>query len=175
MKLRLAADRLHDSTVETRRAETLRFIPPTAEEMLFVEPIMMLYGMALECLLKSLAAKNGFVFVDESGPEPEFKAPNKNHNLVTLAKSEWVRLDPLTDQEEDLLERLTAFIRFAGRYPVGISWNSGSTEAEDGGYDPGPIWMPTDKALIDRLIGRMLMELAVPLDADGLPILPDSL
>jgi hypothetical protein len=73
----------------------------------------MLFGYAIECALKGLWVKKGNKivlngkYVGVSG--------SKDHDLVGLSKA--VGFSPTT-AEADVLQRLSKFVRFAGRYPI---------------------------------------------------------
>lgn len=73
----------------------------------------MLLGYAVEAYLKALWLTKGNV-IAESGqlaPVPG----GRSHRLVPLADKVGIAL---SEPERDVLERLPAFIRFAGRYPI---------------------------------------------------------
>lgn len=73
-------------------------------------PFMLLAGLTVENYLKAVCIKR-------SGAA--FNANNKfaffGHNLVALGKTSGL---PFSTQELELLERLTNFVEFAGRYPA---------------------------------------------------------
>jgi len=71
----------------------------------------------------------------------------KTHRLVSLAANAGMALDA---DEEQMLERLTSFVEWAGRYPVGVS--AAKTEVD-------PTWHQAAdrdraKQFIDRLTQR---------------------
>jgi hypothetical protein len=74
----------------------------------------MLTGYAIECALKCLWVRTGHRMV-ESGKFVGVKGAGGDHNLAQLAKV--VGFRPNT-RENDVLLRLSKFIRFAGRYPI---------------------------------------------------------
>src|SRR5437870_4009614 len=67
---------------------------------------LMLRGMALECLMKAVWLKRGGRFVEGVG----FRgfAGSRKHDLIEMAKALRLKLPP---REEDVLDRLTAFVR----------------------------------------------------------------
>lgn len=73
-------------------------------------PFAMLAGMAIEVMLKGA--------IVQAMPVAHRKAPPTGHNLKTLSETAKVTW---TADQTDLLERLTTFIVWAGRYPVGLS------------------------------------------------------
>lgn len=76
----------------------------------------LLYGLAMENLLKAI--------VIQAKPEQAIagsklrKWPGGGHDLLLLCKEAQVRID---NAERDQLVRLTAFVKWAGRYPVPMS------------------------------------------------------
>lgn len=74
----------------------------------------MLLGYSLECLFKALWLRNGNELVRD-GRYIGVKGAN-DHDLVQLARAS--KFSP-TPNELAVLKRLTNFLRFAGRYPVG--------------------------------------------------------
>jgi len=72
------------------------------------EPFLMLYGYALENIFKGICVAN------EKYKMVNGKFTGKTHKLIQLAKDTDVIL---TDDEHWLLQRLTAYTIWAGRYP----------------------------------------------------------
>lgn len=104
-----AANVLHHKreAVQERRAEAapeLRFHTTPA-------PVMLLYGLALEILLKGLLVAQG-VSATSTG---ELNAKLKTHNLLHLWREAGL---PVDGQSEDLLRRLHWSVE-TGKYPVG--------------------------------------------------------
>jgi hypothetical protein len=77
-----------------------------------VIPATFLYGLAIENLLKAILMKNEPDRVSEGKLR---KWPSGGHDLIALATTSRIEL---TAEERDLLQRLTHFIRWAGRYPI---------------------------------------------------------
>jgi hypothetical protein len=73
----------------------------------------MLLGYAIECALKGLWVKGGNKIV--AGGKYIGVTGAKDHDLAQLAKAVGFSL---TVAESDVLQRLSKFVRFAGRYPV---------------------------------------------------------
>jgi hypothetical protein len=74
---------------------------------------MMLYGLGIENLAKGLIVVGGGSAAVNNGKLREWPGPS--HSLKTLLDNTGVQL---SEQEEDLVVRLTAFILWAGRYPI---------------------------------------------------------
>lgn len=87
-------------------------------------PMLLLYGLALENLLKGLLVAQG---VDATSTGT-LNHQLKTHNVLKLWN--WAKL-PITHATEDLLKRLHWSIE-AGKYPVGLHPNPD---------DPGLIWV----------------------------------
>jgi hypothetical protein len=79
----------------------------------------MLTGYAIECALKGLWVRAGEKIIDANG---EFvRVPNAgDHALGALARSvsKDVDLGALSAEDFEVLDRLSAFVVFAGRYPI---------------------------------------------------------
>ena len=82
----------------------------------------MLLGMALECLLKGIYIKRHRVWADPTKEHALVKdgayvgaLGARGHNLPKLADAAGVTMSPF---ERSILDRLTDFIVYAGRYPV---------------------------------------------------------
>lgn len=73
----------------------------------------MLLGYAIECALKGVWVKNGNKIVMNARYVGVTGA--KDHNLIQLSKA--AGFSP-TIVETDVLQHLSKFVRFAGRYPV---------------------------------------------------------
>lgn len=168
-----AADRLHGPI---RRHRTRRGAPDPKFKVAYhgrtLGVVMMLYGMALECLFKAVASKNGHSFAeDDENGEPVFRGlfnnSSTNHNLVELSRHEKVRLD-LSTEELSLAKRLSPYILWGGRYPVAKRW--GKQLGEDMAWD-----FDHDYKRVHQLADRLYERLGVTLDADGLVDLPDQL
>lgn len=75
----------------------------------------MLMGYAIECALKGLWVKKGNKIVDEEKGKYVGVGKSQDHELVQLSRAVGFSL---TKTETDVLQRLSKFVRFAGRYPV---------------------------------------------------------
>ena len=131
--------------------------------------MMMLYGMGVESLLKALATANGFNFVshDRNG-RPRFN-DRTNHDLVKLAKKIGVTLSPA---EEELLGRLSNYVRWAGRYPVAKKPLDKLRQKH--GYSKELAIRFEDRRILDPLVDRLFEEMQVERDEQGIADVPDS-
>jgi hypothetical protein len=77
----------------------------------------MLLGYAIECTLKGIWVKNGHVLAKAG----RFVGVPKvgDHQLAQLAIAIGVKLSA---KEKDVLQRLSEFVLFAGRYPIPKKW-----------------------------------------------------
>lgn len=141
---------------EPFRYDTAKFLDADyaaklSDPLFWATPVfMMLSGMALEVLAKAqIIATDPSVI--EPGNPPVLERSLKSHNLIRL----WQRAAIPTDAaERQFLEKLTHYIRWAGRYPI-------STVASDMELRPeseaiGVIRHPGDPEMIDRLYERAL-------------------
>ena len=86
----------------------------------------MLLGFAIECLLKGMWIKKHQPWIDENRQHGLTKngkfvgIPGAgDHDLKQLADAVQVTV---SNEETDVLQRLSAFIMYAGRYPVSMRW-----------------------------------------------------
>jgi len=132
-------------------------------------PMMMLKGMAIECLFKAIAVKKGHRFDTE-------RYLVSNHDLVKLARNERVAVE-LDKDEETLLERLAFAVKIFGRYPmVGgeEGWKKGLYRKTSPGSEEWlswVMWTGNDSRAVTRLSDRLIALADVELDADGLVVI----
>ena len=151
----LRLKRAGDLLFEASAADLERFShgekPSTLKNLEMVMPATLLYGMALENALKGrLVHQQPNRIVNG-----KLRAwPGGSHNLNVLADAARVTL---SQEEEDLLRRLTQFVLWAGRYPT-------PRRAEDmrleqlvmpGGFLPMPI-DKRERPLYDSLFSRLV-------------------
>lgn len=106
----------------------------------------MLQGFAVECLLKGLWVKQGNKIVS-GGKYVGVTGVRGQHDLLKLAKAVGFAI---TDEQEDLLNRLTFFIKVAGLYPIPTQEGDGS----------GVCWKsPADDQILEKLVKEMLGKL----------------
>jgi hypothetical protein len=105
---------------------------PRYEDSAFCKSYMLLAGLALENLAKGILV----------GRNPAVVTPDtfnlKGHNLLQLAQQ---AVSTLSNNELDILSRLTAFVMWAGRYPIHL-------RAAENVHPPFAL---TDPELIDHL------------------------
>lgn len=115
----------------------------------FSIPFMFLAGLGVECLLKAIrilqfqAAGTPVAALNKRG-RLALAAALKTHDLVGLAHAAGVSLSA---DELRLLERLTDFVEWAGRYPVGVA--ADQTTQDAGAY------FPTDREAVFKLVERL--------------------
>lgn len=112
-------------------------------------PFMFLAGLGVECLLKAIR-----ILQFQSAGKPLTTKNNrgrlaltkelKTHDLLSLAHAAGIVLGP---EEVTLLERLTDFVEWAGRYPVGVA--ADQTPRDAGAYYPG------DRDLVFAFVARL--------------------
>jgi hypothetical protein len=74
----------------------------------------LLTGMAVEDILKGLIVARDGIELDDRG-RLRLPWPAPGHNLILLAANASVEL---TEEERQLVERLSEFVLWAGRYPI---------------------------------------------------------
>lgn len=112
-------------------------------------PFMFLAGLGIECLLKAIRilqfqAAGKPIATENKRGSLALVNELKTHDLLGMAKAAEIELD---QAETELLERLTDFVEWAGRYPVGVA-------AEQTGNRAGAYYASdrdTVFALVDRL------------------------
>lgn len=122
------------------------------EKISITATVLMLGGFVIENLLKGLIAKSKSIPIENG--KPRFK----HHKLVDLARDAEI---PLSTNEKVLLQRLTEFVLWAGRYPAPQDTKSlrGYT-LENGGYGTlTSMSVPQDFADTSTMIARLLVEL----------------
>jgi hypothetical protein len=106
----------------------------------------MLQGFAVECLLKGMWVKKGNKIVS-GGKQINIPGVKGQHDLQKLAKAVGFTI---TEEQKDILKRLTFFIKLAGSYPIptregdgsGVSWKS-------------PVDDQTLKKLVKEMLGKL--------------------
>lgn len=115
----------------------------------------MLRGFALECLFKALWVKRGNLLASNGRLQ---KIPNVgNHNLLQLAQKLNFKCEPI---EQDLLKRLSIFMRSVGRYPIPTDWHETMIQKTfDGGEGPPTYWQsPRDDDAYNSIVMRLKAE-----------------
>jgi len=125
--------------------------PEGLENLEMNSPANLLFGLSLESLIKALRIRRR---LDKQEPGQSIFQGAKGHKLSDLLKGTTVQL---TRKEQDLLQRLEAFVLWAGRYPVPTRENSvflqqlGSMSPE---IPPLPI-RPGEKQIFDGLFEKL--------------------
>jgi hypothetical protein len=106
-----AAKRIHDST-ELQLPDGTEMMP--ARNAVYA----MLLGYALECALKGLWVKAGKKIIDNGKYVGVFRT--RDHEIGKLARAiaPYIKGEALSDIELNVLDRISSFVIFAGRYPV---------------------------------------------------------
>ena len=103
-----------------------RFLKESADKVAFTESSnshlawinFMLLGMALESLIKGHMVFRGIQVIESKRGSTYIKKVYRNHNIHKLAKKIECPALPITEKEYKILEKLSHFIKWAGRYPV---------------------------------------------------------
>jgi hypothetical protein len=130
-------DRNHDGALRVGDPVPASLIPVT----------MLLAALTVELWLKAIYVKSKPAF-DSAG---RFRL--KTHKLLDLAQQTTFSLD---SGEEDLLERLEAFLEWACRYPVPLDATDLLPRTTNtGGFAPLSRTSSNDRAIWERLIERL--------------------
>ena len=113
---------------------------------------MLLYGLSIENVAKGLIAKANPPAVVNGKLR---KWSGSGHNQKELLKEAGVTLSP---QEEDLVTRLTAFVEWAGRYPIPKDVENMCVPQRN--IDPSTPWVPlpfstNEREVYDKLFARL--------------------
>ena len=130
---------------------------PTPPEIMTLSTELMLRGYAIECLLKGIWVSQGNQIV-QNGKYIGVTGANQ-HNLIELAKKVNLRL---TNQEKDILIRLTNCVTGFGRYPIQKKWSiSKIRKKRDGTVTPsGTYWgSPNDYNCLEKFITKLKTEI----------------
>ena len=110
-------DTLAQAAKQLRQRRTPATLPDGEEVMIMSDAVCaMLLGYAFEFALKGLWVKQGNKIV--SGGKLQKIPGGESHQLLRLAGKVGITATP---EEFDALNRLTPFVRFAGRYPVSVN------------------------------------------------------
>jgi hypothetical protein len=114
----------------------------------------MLYGLAIECALKGLWVRGGRSLIKDgkflAGPG----AKDHKLHLLAAAVADVVELD-LSADELNVLERLSKFVIFAGRYPVSLKPEGMAPVKSLDGELQHPVFFSTaDFGVTMRLLNR---------------------
>lgn len=110
----------------TRSSRTREQAADFEQQVRYRGPFFLLAGLAVEVALKALIVQGAIAASPSQGVKDILRLfPSSPHNLKELAKR--ARLTP-TPSEDALLERLSRWIRWAGRYPIPL--NPGEADFE---------------------------------------------
>lgn len=146
------------STVETltEAARKVRYDMDSDELMPAINAVYaMLLGYAIECALKGLWLEGGQTLVRD-GRYARIKGAG-HHQLRQLAEKVHIvfPLD-LDAQELDTLDRLTAFVLFAGRYPIPTAAQQlSAVRLPTGGEQVPWFFSRTDFQVTERILNRL--------------------
>jgi hypothetical protein len=121
-------------------------LPTELPNLELVSSATLLYGLALENIIKA-------IYVDENPNMVEDgklrKWPGSGHNQIILIQGTSVSLGK---EQEDLLRRMSAFVLWAGRYPIPMK--SGDMRLNQLGVFPDFVPLsiqPSEQSAIDHL------------------------
>jgi hypothetical protein len=132
----------------------------------------LLYGLAMENVLKAVLLKEGIAKVNPDGKVAWNVDGAKEHDLVSICRSS--NLLTLNSSQEKLLERMSAFVHWAGKYPTPLTLADKKTNKDFKGLllsdqpKAASITMPVefqieDKILFDEIY-QSLWEKVLPVD-----------
>ena len=130
----------------------------------------LLYGLAMENILKAVLLKEGIAKVKPDGCVAWNVNGAKEHDLVSICRS--AKLLTLNPNQEKLLERMSAFVHWAGKYPTPLELKNKEKDFKGllliNQPKAAPITMPVefqveDKVLFDEIYA-ILWEIVLPID-----------
>ncbi len=80
----------------------------------------LLYGLAMENILKAALLKEGFAEVQTDGRVKWNAEGATGHDLLSMCRSS--KLVSLNAEQEKLMERMSAFVFWAGKYPTPLTF-----------------------------------------------------
>lgn len=111
-RLKRAADLVFEKVATDLEKMARGSSPTELENLECTKAASLLYGLSLENLLKGLIIRNEGSRISSWTLR---RWPGRGHNLVSLSKRAGVALDA---NSCDLLSRLSAYVEWAGRYPI---------------------------------------------------------
>jgi hypothetical protein len=114
----------------------------------------LLLGLAIECLLKGKWVKDGNKLVEPGTQKMQKVKGAGDHELLQLADAAGFNASP---EERDVLERLSVFVVWSGRYPVAMNPQK---MLKRRGIAPR-FFTPEDFSCAERIGNRLKMELTV--------------
>lgn len=128
---------------------------PVSQEEMLLSPAFLLYGFAVENLLKALWLRRGNQFVVGG----KFSGPKgvSGHDLSKLAAL--VNFDT-TDEEFFVLSGLHVKLVAAARYPIGTDWyKQRPLRLLNGGFSSHTTFNSGDISLIESMVARLIKDL----------------
>ena len=120
-----------------------------------VGPATLLYGLSLENILKAIIIKRSGSPLDRGRLNRRWR--RDSHNLVKLMDRAGIAAD---DQERDLAKRLSAFVEWAGRYPIPTSDRKMMIEQRNVSRALPPLPLqPAEKQLLDELFEQLYRQI----------------
>jgi len=134
----------------------------------------LLYGLAMENILKAVLIKEGIAKISTDGSVNWNVNGADEHDLVTICRSS--NLICLNAGQEKLMERMSAFVHWAGKYPT--PWKLKNPEKAFKGLllsnqpKAAPVTMPVEFEEDDKIkfeeLYQILWKKAFPIDSDGM-------
>jgi hypothetical protein len=133
----------------------------------------LLYGLAMENILKAVLLKEGIAKIKSDGRiDWNLVDGTKDHDLLSICRSS--KLVSLNAGQEKLMERMSAFVYWAGKYPTPLALTDTRTKKEFKGLllsnqpKAASITMPVefqveDKVLFDEIY-KILWKKVMPFD-----------
>lgn len=124
----------------------------------------LLYGLAMENVLKAVLLKDGVVKADRNGNVPWKEVKASDHNLVSMSKA--LKSFSLSADQEKLMERMSAFVCWAGKYPTPLKFKDSKPENDFKGLllaeqpNAGKVMLPVefreeDKKSFDNIFATL--------------------
>ena len=88
----------------------------------------LLYGLAMENILKAVLLKTKTAKIKSDGSIEWNAEGAKEHDLVSICRS--TKLTSLNADQEKLMERMSAFVHWAGKYPTPLTFKDTRTGKE---------------------------------------------
>jgi hypothetical protein len=152
LSLKRAANIIFNQCLEDFEAKISSDPTDSKNEWPLTSIYMLLSGFALENLLKGIYIGRNPTFVME-GKLKKWSSKS-GHELLDLAEKTKFEL---SEDETNLLERLTEFVVWAGKYPIPKQFeNNMPRQCQGGGYEPPTfLFLKKDPELFDSLFERL--------------------
>ena len=145
-RLKLAADMIFNAYSKDCEKFIQGISPSELPNLELAGSATMLYGLALENIIKA-------IYIDENPEVVEngrlIKWHGGGHNQIAIIQDTSVSLDT---QQNDLVKRMSAFVVWAGRYPIPMKSNAMSLKQRGifPDFVPLPI-QPNEQSAVDQL------------------------